>query len=184
MTLEPELTYPLFWTDVPAGGVNKKISATKEECRQLAERLGVVSFPHVQAHFTVTRWQGTGLKVVADISAQVVQNCVVSLEAVTSTLNEQTEWFFKPAARPGRTADPDTVLQIDPLGEDPADPLVDGSIDLGELLSEHLCLMIDPFVRSGSVEFEALYADIQKSSAPEATNISPFAVLKQLGKKT
>ncbi len=183
MTSKSELTHPVYWTDVSGSGTDKKISATTEECRKLADRLGVISFSRVDAHFKVTRWHRDGLKVVVDIHADVAQSCVVSLETVSSSLNEQAEWYFKPEARPRKNDDPDVVLQIDPLGEDPADPLIDGKVDLGQLLVEHLCLMIDPFARSANVAFDTVYEEVRKSSDQEASNVSPFAVLKQIGKK-
>ncbi len=184
MTTDSELTYPLHWTDVPNNGMNIKISATPDECRYLAKTLGIVALSGVDGHFKVTRWRRSGLKVSADISADVVQNCVVSLEKISSSLNEQTEWVFKPSIRPRKEDDKDAVLLIDPLGENPADPLIDGRIDLGQLLSEHLCLMIDPFKRSENIEFDALYQSSQKLTGPETSNVSPFAVLKQMGKKS
>jgi len=183
MTTETELTYPLHWTDVPNNGMNIKISATSDECCFLAKTMGVVALPQVKAHFKVTRWRRSGLKVVADISVDVIQSCVVSLETIPSSLNEQFEWVFLPAIRPRKGADTDAVLLIDPLGEDPADPLIDGRIDLGQLLSEHLCLMIDPFIRSENIDFDDLYQNVQKLTEPETSNVSPFAVLKQIGKK-
>jgi uncharacterized metal-binding protein YceD (DUF177 family) len=149
----------------------------------MAKMLGVVALSQVEAHFKVTRWRKSGLKVIADISADVIQNCVVSLETISSSLNEQFEWVFQPATRPRKEVDKDAVLLIDPLGEDAADLLIDGRIDLGQLLSEHLCLMIDPFIRSENIEFDALYQTSQKLTAPETSNVSPFAVLKQIGKK-
>jgi len=184
MNTKPELTYPLHWTDVPNSGINVKISATSEECGYLVKMLGVIALTQVEANFKITRWRRSGLKVVADINADVIQNCVVSLEKISSSLNEQAEWVFKPLARPGKEADKDVVLLIDPLGEDPADPLIDGRIDLGQLLSEHLCLMIDPFIRSENIDFDALYQNAQKITASETSNVSPFAVLKKIGKKS
>lgn len=183
MTTDPELTYPLHWTDVPNSGVRIKISATSQECRYLAKTLDVVALSRVESHFKVTRWRGSGLKVVADINADVVQNCVVSLEKISSSLKEQAEWVFKPLAGPRKKDDEDAVLLIDPLGEDPADSLIDGRIDLGLLLSEHLCLMIDPFIRSENIEFDDFYKNTQNLNEPETSNVSPFAVLKQMGKK-
>ncbi len=183
MTLETELTYPVNWTDVPKTGITKKISATKQECEVLAKKLGVVSFSRVDASFMITRWRGSGLKVATDIEADVVQACVVSLEKISTSLNEQAEWVFKPHSRPRKDDDKDLILTIDPLGEDPADPLIDGKVDLGVLLAEHLCLMIDPFIRSASVQFDTLYKDMQKSPMTEAADVSPFDKLKQLQNK-
>lgn len=182
MTLKPELTYPVFWSDVPQNGVSKKITATTQECRKLAELLDVVSLSQVEADFKITRWRGSGLKVAADIRAEVVQNCVVSLEKISTSLNEQTEWFFKPETRLEKNNEPETVLQIDPSGVDPADPLIEGRINLGDLLAEHLCLMIDPFIRSPLVEFDAICENLRESPASGTSNISPFAILKQIGK--
>jgi len=183
MTLDNELIYPVNWTEVPKTGLTKKISATKQECEVLAKKLGVVSFSRIEAEFMITRWHRSGLKVISVTEADVVQNCVVSLEKISTSLNEQAEWVFKPQSRPRKNDDRDIILTIDPLGDDPADALIDGKIDLGVLLAEHLCLMIDPFIRSDSVEFDTLYKEMQDSAMSDNTNVSPFDKLKQLQNK-
>jgi len=170
------------WSDVPEGGLEKNMCASPEECRNLAEMSGVVSLSSVKADFKVTRWQRRGLKVAVVVRAEVVQNCVVSLEAVSSCLTEPAEWYFKPESARQKSAEKDAVLLIDPLGEDPADPLIDGRVDLGQLLAEQLCLMVDPFKRAATVEFDGLYKDAQNSSPPPEPDTSPFAILKQIGK--
>ncbi len=184
MTPTSEMTCLIHWTDVPSKGVRKKIIATEKECEELAEMLDIVALRIIKADFEITRWRGAGLKVTADISAEVEQNCVVSLETISSCEQEQGEWFFKPEARQRKNIDSEAVLQIDPLGEDPADPLVDGRVDLWQLLIEHLCLMIDPFKRSATVEFETVYKDVIETSASDSSSISPFAILKTIGKKS
>ncbi len=184
MTPTSEMTCLIHWTDVPSKGVRKKIIATEKDCVELAKILDIVALCDVKADFEITRWRGGGLKVTADISADVEQNCVVSLEAISSCVQERAEWFFKPEAQSRKNSDSEVVLQIDPLGEDPADPLIDGRVDLWQLLIEHLCLMIDPFKRSDTVEFETVYKDVIKTSASGSSSISPFAILKTIGKKS
>jgi len=182
MTAKPKSTYVVQWCDVPGSGLEKNLCASPQECRDLAEMTGVVSLSSVQADFKVTRWQRRGLKVAVVVRAEVVQNCVVSLETVSSCLTEPAEWYFKPEAAGQINTEKDAVLLIDPMGEDPADPLIDGRVDLGQLLVEQLCLMIDPFKRSATIEFNDLYKDAQKSYPPPGPDTSPFAVLKQFGK--
>jgi len=184
MSPNSEMTCLIHWTDVPGKGVRKKIIATDKECEDLAKMLGVVAFRQVEASFEITRWRGSGLKVIADIVADVDQNCVVSLEPISSCEREQAEWFFKSDARSKKDIDNDAVLQIDPMGEDPADLLVEGRVDLWQLLIEHLCLMIDPFKRAASVDFEAVYNEVTDPSASENSKASPFAILKTMGKKS
>jgi len=182
MTAESKATYVVQWSDVPEGGLEKNLCASPQECRKLAEVTGVVSLSNVQADFKITRWQRRGLKVAAVVRAEVVQNCVVSLDTVSSCLAEPAEWCFKPEAAGQANVEKDAVLLIDPMGEDPADLLIDGRVDLERLLAEQLCLMIDPFKRSTTAEFDDLYKDVQESSPPPVPDTSPFAILKQIGK--
>jgi len=184
MTPTSEMTCLIHWTDVTGKGARKKIIATEKSCVELAKMLDIVALREVKADFQITRWRGAGLKVTADISADVEQNCVVSLEAISSCVQEQGEWFFKPEAQSRKNTDNEVVLQIDPLGEDPADPLVDGRVDLWQLLIEHLCLMIDPFKRSATAELGTVYNDVMETPASESSNNSPFAILKTIGKKS
>ena len=65
--------------------------------------------------------------------------------------------------------------------DDPPGPIVDGRIEIGELLAQHLGLAIDPFPRAPGAVFESVILD----SAPPAQLMtdgrpSPFAVLKLL----
>ncbi len=183
MTSDIEMLRPLIWTDIPKAGLNKAILATPIERQKLAKLLDIEELIDFSAQLQISRWRGDGLKIKAEIRAEVVQNCVVSLIPVTSHLEEQTEWCFKPETRQkekNKMSQEDML--IDPLSEDPADPLIDGKVDLGELVIEHLVLMIDPFVKSPTASFEQFYNDGQKTAAPEAEDVSPFAVLKHAAK--
>jgi hypothetical protein len=57
--------------------------------------------------------------------------------------------------------------------QDPADPIINGQIDLGALASEFLALNLDLYPRKPGVTFEDMYVGGEASG----TN-SPFAVLR------
>lgn len=181
MTEKSEISYPVHVTDIPRSGLVKKISGTPTECEALAQLLSVEDVVSVDAEFKIARWHKEGLRISAHIIVDVVQNCVVSLEPISSHLEEREEWKFKPetATRPGKNEKLQDLLLIDPFGEDPADILEAGQIDLFALLSEHLCLMIDPFVRSPSIEFDDVYNQAVDHGEPVEEKVSPFAILKQ-----
>ena len=174
-------------TDVPRGGLVKKIRGTSAECIALAEILSVEKVESVEAEFKIGRWHKEGLRISVHIVIDVVQTCVVSLEPISSHLDESEDWRFKPETvkRPGKNEKLQDLLLIDPFGEDPADILEEGQVDLFALLSEHLCLMIDPFVRSPLVDFDEVYPQVEGPKEAVEEKVSPFAILKQrMGKDT
>ena len=67
-----------------------------------------------------------------------------------------------------------------PAGEDEAaeiDPIVDGHVDLGEVVAETLALELDPYPRQPGEAFAEVG---DASEVPDPAPPSPFAVLTRL----
>jgi uncharacterized metal-binding protein YceD (DUF177 family) len=122
----------------------------------------VRDLPQLSAVFDVTR-QGAGAHVSGRVSALVGQTCVVSLEPIESKLDEAIDVTFGP---PGAAARTDA--------DEPPEPLVGGSVDLGALATEFLILGIDPYPRKEGAQFAPPKA--------EEAGKHPFAVLAPLKK--
>jgi uncharacterized metal-binding protein YceD (DUF177 family) len=98
--------------------------------------------------------------------AEVGQTCVVTLEPLTNTIDEEVDLVFLPGA-PEPLAEGDT-------DEDAPEPLVDGRVDLGAIATEFLMLGVDPYPRKEGASFDA--------PKPEDDTPHPFAALAALKK--
>ena len=164
---------------IEVGGVPPRerafsIKADQAERDALAHRLGLVALPALSARLRL-KWVagGTLLRLKGTLVADVVQECVVTLEAVSAHIVEEFERSYGSATLP---MSEEVVLDLD--GPDPPDPIENGSIDIGEAVAEQLALALDPFPRAAGAIFD------QVEIAPEPlARPSPFAALAALKKK-
>ncbi|HEY2138271.1 MAG TPA: DUF177 domain-containing protein [Xanthobacteraceae bacterium] len=179
MTAAIPWSVPVRRDNVPEAGLHLDLVADEATRAAVAALAGVKALPRLQASFDVIR-QGSGLKVVGEVSATVEQTCVVSLEPMSSEVREPIDLaFVEPSAEP--LSDPDDMAEIaglddvvDPDAPDGPEPLVNGTVDLGAAASEFLLLGIDPYPRKPEAVFAA-----PKSAADEPV-ANPFAVLAKL----
>ena len=182
--LEAEWSHFVDVEDLDSGTTKFSISPDDDARKRLAQRLGVVSLDGVKAELTVTHHDGeAAYHVEGQIEAEVTQNCVVTMEPVQNHIEDSLEAWF---------ADPDVTITIakarhekltekghgeQPILEeqDDPEPLVDGKIDLGELVTQYLSLAINPYPHAEGVEFEPV---IEKPSEDEGDIKNPFAALK------
>jgi uncharacterized metal-binding protein YceD (DUF177 family) len=161
-------------------GIEVAIEATADECRRLAARLGVVAVDSLTGRASVWRLgESNVFRLRCRMRADVVQECVVTLEPVRSQVAEQFERSYSAAA-----AALDVEVELDPLDDDPPDPLVAGAVDVGEAMAEQLALSIDPYPRKPGAKFAA--EDIAEAKAAggnqdagSPAGDTPFAALKQ-----
>jgi uncharacterized metal-binding protein YceD (DUF177 family) len=137
--------------------------------------------PRLDARFEVLRHGSAGLRVTGDVSATVVQTCVVTLDPLTDEVDEAVDVVFEPAApEPAKPAE--KALAEEDLGDaaDPPETLVDGAIDLGALAVEFLTLGLDPYPRKADAVFEAPAAGDDRADSPFAALV---ALARADGKK-
>lgn len=174
--IEPEFSRPLAVDDIPREGSVLTLEATAEERRRLAERFGLLSLDRLTAALTVTRGaSGIPIRVRGRLHASVVQECVVSLEPVPSEINELIEVDYAPAAEDGT----EEVFQLDQ--PEPPEPLEGDTVNLGELVAQHLSVALDPYPRKAGAA--PLEWDEGSPGAGENQADRPFAVLARLRKK-
>lgn len=178
-----EFSRPLRAESVHARGRTEKLSATPAECAALAKRFDILSVESLTAEIELRPHRRDGIALSGRLVADVTQACVVSLEPVPSHVEAQFERVFEPGAE-----DPDAGFSVDDLfdpdAEDPPEPLIDGIVDLGELVAEELALSLDPYPRAPGAEIPAQYraepedeAERPASEKAQGTH-RPFAVLK------
>ena len=158
----PEFSRPLQVDRVPKAGSTEKITADTAECEMLAKRMKLPAIHALSAEIRATPWRGGGLKLEGHLTADIDQVSVISLEPFRETVSMPISRYFLP---PGAAANASE--------EDDADPIENGFIDLGEVVSETLALDLDPYPRRPGEAF----AEHVESDEPEAARPSPFAAL-------
>ena len=156
------------------------IEADAAERAALAKRFGLVALDALTAEGTLEALDnGRRAMLTAHFSAKLTQSCVVTLEPVAADIDERFTLEYDADADPADLAEPEEMpedLEAFLEEPDPPDPLVDGAVDVGEAVAEHLALALDPYPRAPGAVFEG-------SATPDSGEESPFKVLAGLVKK-
>jgi len=160
----PEFSRPLQTDRVPKAGSLEKLAAEPEELKALARRMKLPAIHALTAEIRATPWRGGGIKLEGHLTADIEQVSVISLEPFRETVSIPISRYFLPQGAVVENED-----------EDDADPIDNGSIDLGEVTAETLALDLDPYPRKPG---EAFAEHIEDTGEP-APRESPFAVLAQ-----
>lgn len=164
------------------------ITADAAERRALAERFELEEIGSLTAALRLDRVRGGRMiRVSGRLEADVVQTCVVSLEAVPARVEERFAALFAPE---DMVPELDESFEIDPvtLEDETPEPMDHGRIDLGELTAQHLSLALDPYPRAPGIAFdgpaeheapaEGAAELVLEEAEPERPN--PFAALAKL----
>jgi uncharacterized metal-binding protein YceD (DUF177 family) len=161
---------PVAVEDIPDTGLHIVIEAPAATRAELAELVAVRELSQLSAVFDLIR-QGSGVHVLGQVSARVGQTCVVTLESMESAVEEAVDLQFapvrgtEPEAKSARTRSRD---------DEPPEPLVGGTLDLGAVATEFLILGIDPYPRKAGAQFAL--------PKVEVAGEHPFAALESLKK--
>jgi uncharacterized metal-binding protein YceD (DUF177 family) len=156
--------------DIPDAGRHIEIEAPATALAGLAELAAVRELPRLSAVFDLNR-QGAGVHVAGQVKAKVGQDCVVTLEPLESDVDEVVDLTFAPLPD---GAKPAAQIEVKP-GEQPTEPLVERTIDLGAIATEFLILGINPYPRKPGAQFAAATDDDGAAK--------PFAALEALKKR-
>lgn len=160
---DPEFSRPIAVAHIPAHCSTERIAATPEECAKLARRLDLPALHGLEAELFAKPWRGGGLKVTGELSADLEQVSVVSLEAFRHNVRIPVERYFLPEPPAGDDGEADDI-----------DAIVAGHVDLGEVVAETLVLELDPYPRKPGETFAAT------DDAGEETQSRAFSELKAL----
>ncbi|HEY2754183.1 MAG TPA: DUF177 domain-containing protein [Pseudolabrys sp.] len=165
---------PVAVADIPDAGLHMQIEAPPEARTQLAALANVREVLRLSAVFDLTR-RGAGVRVSGQISALVGQTCVVTLEPMETSLDEEVDVLFAPPPAGAKAADGEIEIAALAGADEPPEPLIDGKVDLGAIVTEFLVLGVDPYPRKPGAEFAAPKAD--------EAGAHPFAALAALKKR-
>lgn len=170
--LDPRWHVPIRRDDVPETGLHLDLIADEEVRISLSGLAGLRTLPRLEAAIDLTR-EGNGLRAIGRVWATVGQTCVVSLEPIDNTVEEDFDVFFSPAAA-AEEAEPNPYD-----GEDPPEPLVDGVADVGAIAGEFFLLGIERYPRKQGVVFTTPGSD----AGTDVPSAGPFAALARLKKE-
>lgn len=140
---------PLKVDAIPDTGLSRAIEASPEVCAMVAELAEVRAISGLKASFDLSR-AGDVVHVTGRVTANVGQNCVVTLDPLEFTVDEAIEVLFAPVPEEGIEAHDAHRRKTE---EELPEPLIDGAIDLGAIACEFLILGIEPYPRKPGAEF-------------------------------
>lgn len=158
-----EFSRPVDTSRLPHDESVHDIAATPAERAALATRFGLLALDRLEARVRLRRLPGGMFRLAADLSGDVTQTCVVTLEPVASRISEHFTLLF------GAVEDTAEIV-LDSEAET-VEPLEDGVIDLGETVAQQLSLALDPYPRAPGA------GDVTANAANEPLVRSPFAAL-------
>ena len=173
--MTPEFSRPIILQELEQEVSSLHFEAEPAERTALANRFGLLELKSLTADVTLTKQESADepLRIDAKFSAQLVQECVISLEPVPAKLEGSFACTFTIS---GTTEVDEFEIEVDPEAEDPPEILVDGQFDAGELIAEHFGLHINPFPKAEGAVFDA-----SKVASREEMDINnPFAMLEKL----
>lgn len=147
-----------------------KLRANATECAALATRFGIPAVTALEAWLELTPETGGTVRARGHLEAQVVQECVVSLEPVPQQVAAPIDLRILPEGTQPRDDDPESPDEIESEG---------GYVDLGEAVAEQLALALDPFPRAEGAALPP-EAGPDPEPAPQVERPNPFAALTRL----
>lgn len=139
-----------------------RLAANEAERRAIAERIGEPGVETLTGDFTLTPFKG-GVALSLHVTAKVNRLCVASLEPIVEAVNETYSIRFEREFDDRGADDPEDDYSREPLEGD--------TLDLGEILVQHLALSLVPHPRKEGTE-----SLVERYRDP--ANLSPFAALK------
>lgn len=168
-----EFNRPVRGETVGDREVGYEIEADAEERAALARRFALLALDRLAATVSLRRpGEGKSLRARVSFAADVVQSCVVTLDPVPDHIEESFEVVYVPEREAGAGAT-EEVLNVDDV--EPPEVMVDGLVDIGEALAEHLALALEPYPRKAGVSVE----DVPRQGGTEPEE-NPFAILRRL----
>jgi hypothetical protein len=139
------------------------IAPTEAEAEALARLMGAREVRKLRLEGTLRREPAGGWRLEARLRASVVQTCVVTLEPLTTRIDQPVTRRYLPGAA--------AAPVVDPEEEDETEPLPD-RLDLGLVATEALALALPPYPRKPGAALAP--------AAAEGGEVRPFAALEAL----
>ena len=167
--LATEFVRPIELSRLNQGEQRFIINANAAERAALAERFGLVGLDRLEAGVRLGRIAGGLVRLEAEMTADVTQTCVVTLEPVKNHVAEKFTVLYGEGGE---------AREVTLDGEaETIEAIVGGVIDIGEAVAQQLSLALDPFPHAPGA------ATVQLAADAEVGAESPFKVLARLRSK-
>lgn len=171
--------------DIERQGHTFSIEASARERKALAKRFSVLSIESLLARGTLVQCADhSRVRLRASLEAEVVQQCVVSLQPVVQRVDVEfsREYDRDTAHEWAGLGDAGGEIFLDLSSDELPEPIVGGAIDLGEAVAEQLALELDPFPRTTGAKLDEL-ALARGETSGEIEPAHPFAALASVKAK-
>ncbi len=127
-----------------------KVKANEQELLAISKRFRIPAISKLEAEVAFKRGKGGLFHVEGTLNAVLTQTCVVSLENFELEVNEAVDATYTE----GGTLPMQETRTFEDEDPDAPEPIVNGKIDIGELVVQSLSLALDPHPRKPGVEFK------------------------------
>lgn len=138
------------------------IDADETQRAALSEVHALASVERFHAELLVSPWNRNGVRVEGKVAADIVQECIVTLEPLAAHIAEAVSAVYLPEdsklGREGFGAGGEILIEID--GPDSPETFTGDSIDVGALAEEFFGLAINPYPRKGDVSLDVVRPDL------------------------
>ena len=174
----PELPWDQAVVDIPKSGVAATRSASADELERVAASLDLAACRALDADYRIEPLSGGRFQLTGHLRAEITQTCVVTLDPLESTIEEDFAAVFWPEADLPAPESGELALDEEPERE----AIAGGQIGVGRIVFETLAAAIEPFPRKPDAVLDWQPPGPAQSSRSEAD--SPFSVLANLKTKT
>lgn len=170
LPLEPSWNEPV--RNIPEAGLERTRGLTPGEMEALVRDLDLLAIPAFEATYRIRPSAQGRYLLKGRIRAVVEQTCVVSLKPIRSTIEQDLDVAFWPAA--DITAPDSGAIDIEDEAE--PEPIEDGVLPVARIVFETLAAGIDPYPRAPDAKLD------WTPKEGEEAKVSPFAALAKLKK--
>lgn len=156
-----------------------RITANAAERAALAGRFGLISLDRLEAEVRIWR-EGDDFQLEAELSADLVQACVVTVEPVPVAISER----FALRYRPDIDDDEAELLAAEDPEADIVEPLTGESIDIGEAVAQQLSIAIEPYPRAPNAPAPGADDSVDAVLEASADRSGPFDILAAMKRQS
>lgn len=181
-TNESTLVTPLSDWDIPIRDIPQaetviEYKATPEQLGAIEKALDLASCASLTLSVTVKSGAPGGVACTGRLSAALEQNCIVTLEPVPATVDEDVNALFVQTI-PGSDNSQSEEEDLNILENLSLEPFDGTTLELGRLAFEVLASSLDPYPKAPGAHLGEITAPKSATQDPGAN--SPFAKLKKL----
>lgn len=174
-----ELSREMSFEDLTSEFTEFQFEASDDECRALAERLGILVLHHVKVTGVVGHVTAGGdIDLSGEMQAALEQNCSITLKPVREEVNTSFNIRFS-----DRISEDTPLGQIEEeLGHRSFEPMPAGPVNIGEIAAQYLSMAINPFPRTSgaTLDASALEGVTILSEEDDRAARSPFSTVKKI----